>query len=130
MNHAVFWVTPKARPSSHELIPFFAFTIIQNAGNHLSSPRGLSSKMVPTLTENCFLVSRHFQILRVSRKATLDFWQQGQTTLPSGQRIETMNCNALSASAKYLIAPLSVSGNSLFSFMPQISHKAYGESSI
>src|ERR1039458_2602353 len=86
MNQAVFCVTPMARLNSQELMPFFAFTIIQKAGNHLSSPSALSSKMVPTLTENCLPQSRHFQILRVARNPALDFWQQGQTGLPSGQR--------------------------------------------
>src|SRR5208337_4497409 len=130
MNQAVFWVTPKARANSHELIPFLAFTIIQKAGSHLSKPSALSSKIVPALTENCLPQSRHFQILRVARSPALDFWQQGQTALPSGQRTEAIKFKAVSASAKYLIALASVSGNSLLSFMPQISHKAYGVSSI
>src|SRR5208283_2744145 len=119
MNQAVFWVTPKARASSHELMPFLAFTIIQKAGSHLSKPSALSSKIVPTLAENCFLQSRHFHSLRVARNAVLDLWQQGQTTLPSGQRTDAMKFNAVSASAKYLIAPDSVSGNSISSFIPK-----------
>src|ERR1700733_8139095 len=61
MNQAVFWVTPRARDNSQELMPFLAFTIIQNAGNHLSSPRGLSSNTVPSFTENCLRQNRHFQ---------------------------------------------------------------------
>ena len=34
------------------------------AGNHLESGIGLSSKIVPTLTENCFRQSLHCQIRR------------------------------------------------------------------
>src|SRR5208283_3232055 len=113
MNQAVFWVTPKARANSQELIPFLAFTIIQKAGSHLSNPSALSSKIVPTLTENCLPHSRHFQILRVARNPASDLWQQGQITLPSGQRTEAMKFKAVSASAKYLIAAVSVSGNSM-----------------
>src|SRR5439155_3426651 len=56
--------------------------------------------------------------------------QEGQTALPSGQRIETMKCNARSASAKYLMASNSVLGNSVLSFMSQQSHETSGESSI
>jgi hypothetical protein len=44
-------VTPRARASSQEEIPFLALQIIQKAGSHLSRPRGLSSKIVPTFTE-------------------------------------------------------------------------------
>src|SRR5580692_5155631 len=104
MNQAVFWVTPKARPTSQELMPFLAFTIIQKAGSHLSRPRGLSSKMVPTLTENCFLQSRHFHRRRVARNAAFVDLQQGHRALPSCQRIDATNCRAVSGLAKYLIA--------------------------
>ncbi len=41
-----------------------AFAMTHMAGSHLSRPIGESSKMVPTLTENCFLQARHFQTLR------------------------------------------------------------------
>src|SRR5262249_5616721 len=130
MNQAVFWVTPKARPSSQELIPFLAFTIIQKAGSHLSKPSALSSKIVPAFTENCFAQSRHLKIRRVDRNEAFLDWQLGQVALPSGQRIQTMNFMARSGSAKYLMACVSVSGNSMSLFMPKLSHKAYGESSI
>ena len=40
MNHAVFWVTPSARPSSWELTEFLAFAMSQTAGSHLSKPMG------------------------------------------------------------------------------------------
>ena len=52
MNHAVFGVTPKARPSSWEETLFLELAINQTAGSHLSHPMGESSKMVPTLSEN------------------------------------------------------------------------------
>ena len=55
MNHADFCVTPSARPSSCELMPFFELAMSQTAGSHLSSPSGESSKIVPTLTRDCFL---------------------------------------------------------------------------
>src|SRR6266480_2502838 len=80
--------------------------------------------------ENWRLQSRHFHNRRVARNTALDEAQLGQTALPSGQRIETMKCNALSASAKYLIASNRVLGNSVLSFMPKQSHKTVGESSI
>src|ERR1019366_7847400 len=43
MNHVVVWVTPSARCSSHELMPFLAPAIIHIAGSHLSNPSGESS---------------------------------------------------------------------------------------
>jgi hypothetical protein len=75
MNHAVFWVTPSARASSHELMPFFVFTIIHSAGSHVSSFKGLSSKIVPTFAENCFLQPMHFQMRRVFKKETRSLLQ-------------------------------------------------------
>src|SRR6516164_3564306 len=111
-------------------MPFLALTIIQNAGSHLSNPNALSSKIVPTLTENCLEHSRHFHRRRVARKPTSSVLQTGHLGLPSGQRTEAMKLMALSASAKYLIACASVCGNSISFFMPQIYPKSYGESSI
>ena len=67
MNHADFCVMPSARPSSCDEMPFFELAISQTAGSHLSSPSGESSKMVPTLTLNCFLQSLHFHSRRVVR---------------------------------------------------------------
>jgi len=78
MNQAVFCVTPSARASSHELIPFFALAMHQTATNHLSRPSGESSKMVPTLKLNCFLQSRHFRMGRVDNSPTFADWQRGQ----------------------------------------------------
>ena len=45
-------MTPSARWSSHELIPFRLLAIIHIAGSHLSKPSGESSKMVPSFTLN------------------------------------------------------------------------------
>ena len=60
MNHAVFCVTPIARPISWLLTPFLQLVIIQTVGNHLSKPSGESSKIVPVFSENfrsgCFVV--------------------------------------------------------------------------
>jgi len=52
MNHAVFWVTPNERWSSHELIPFLEFRSIHTAGSHFSNGIGESSKIVPVFREN------------------------------------------------------------------------------
>src|SRR5580698_3981569 len=111
-------------------MPFLAFTIIQKAGSHLSKPRELSSKIVPTFTENCLAQSRHFQIRRVDRNAASSDLQTGHFALPSGQRTAATKFKALSESPKYLIASASVFGNSLSFFMPQIYLKTYSESSI
>ena len=46
---------PRARAISQELTPFLQLQIIQNPHIHLSRPRGESSKIVPTLSVNCFL---------------------------------------------------------------------------
>src|ERR1039457_5775112 len=51
MNHAVFWVTPRSRADSQELIPFLQFTTSHRAASHLSRPRGESSKIVPVRSE-------------------------------------------------------------------------------
>src|SRR6266536_3255822 len=100
MNHPVFLVTPSERASSQELIPFLALTIIQVAGSHLSSPRGLSSKIVPTFTLNCFLQPLQFQIRRAFiRSPTFLELQRGQRT-PRGQRIAAKNSWQIPASPK------------------------------
>src|SRR5580698_8088640 len=98
MNHAVFCVTPIARPSSWELMPFRALAIIQIAGSHLFRPMGESSKRVPALKENCFRHFEHFQILRVFRNMGASAPQWAQAT-PLGQRE-----SADSASAKPMSA--------------------------
>ena len=57
------------------LTPFLQLTTIQNAVIHLSMPRGESSKMVPTLTLNCFLHPLQNHIKRVRR---IECWSQPQ----------------------------------------------------
>src|SRR5260370_7108984 len=101
MNHAVFCVTVKAFPKRCELYPLVAAVNNQTAGNHLSSPSGESSKILPTLTENCF---RHFlqrQIARVlmNHISLLPQPKRGQVT-PSGHRASAKNCRQISGSAK------------------------------
>src|SRR3972149_4556241 len=73
---------PIARAISHELIPFFALLTIHIATNHLSRPSALSSKIVPTRTENCFLQFKQFQMRRVFTRETLSDWQCGQVAIP------------------------------------------------
>src|SRR2546428_13182327 len=46
-------------------MPFLELASIHTAGSHFSNPIGLSSKIVPSFTENCRPQSRHFQIRRV-----------------------------------------------------------------
>jgi hypothetical protein len=65
MNHADFCVTPSARPSSCELMPFFEFAASQIGGSHLSNPRGESPKIVQSFSENWRLQALHFQMRRV-----------------------------------------------------------------
>src|SRR5438067_8931934 len=100
MNHAVFCVTPSERPSSHELTPFFAFTITHKAGIHFDKDKGESSKIVPTFALNWFLHSRHFQRRALAKKSTSPLSHRLHRTTPSGQRSNFINSNALSASAK------------------------------
>src|SRR5881394_1645217 len=87
------------------------------AGSHLSRPSGESSKIVPTLTENCLRHERHFQMRRVLRKPQLSESHIGQRT-PSGHRRDTTNSSAASGSAKNRIASERVSGAAVFLFMP------------
>ena len=47
------------------LMPFLQLATIHIAGSHLSRPMGESSKMVPTLTENCLRHPRQVQTRRV-----------------------------------------------------------------
>src|SRR5438094_9789270 len=102
INHAVFCVTPIARCSSYELMPFLQLDASHIAGSHLSKPIGESSKIVPTLAENfCFGCGvRHFQTFAFSRNVTLSEPQRGQRT-PLGQRIPTKNLKAFSGLLKY-----------------------------
>src|SRR5437879_13491231 len=77
MNHAVFWVTFSALPTSYELTLFLQFASSHIAVSHLSRPIAESSKIVPTLTLNCLRHSRHVQIRRGLRNERFLAWQRG-----------------------------------------------------
>src|SRR6185295_3196621 len=109
-------------------MPFLQLTTIQRAGSHLSRPSGESSKIVPTLTENCFLQARHFHSLRVLRNDGSPASHSGQVT-PFGQRSLATKARLTSLSEKNLTASRRVSGRrSLLSIISQ--YQGYeGESS-
>ena len=91
MNQAVFWVTPSARPTSYELIPFFALTISQIAGSHLLKGSGLSANNVPIFTVNCFLQSLQLLTMRLPENVpTFAEPQWAHFGFPSGQTIAAM----------------------------------------
>src|SRR5438046_10159822 len=89
MNQADFCVTPMPRPNSCEEMPFLELAISQTAANHLSRPSGESSKIVPTLTENCFLQALHFHKRRVLRYECSAPSQRGHTGPCSQRRLAT-----------------------------------------
>src|SRR6266704_4954 len=109
-------------------MPFLLLASIQSAGSHLSSPMGLSSKIVPSFTENCRPQSRHFQMRRVLRKPGSLASHAGQVT-PLGQRSEARKVRATSLSAKYRTASVSELGRCLV-FMPQTYSRGLGVSSM
>src|ERR1700688_5142825 len=82
-------------------MPFLQLAIIQTAVSHLSRPIGESSKMVPTLTENCLwgCLALHSHRRRVLRNRTSLLPQVGQET-PSGQRRAAMKVRQGSESEK------------------------------
>src|SRR2546426_11985610 len=80
-------------------MPFLLFASIHSAGSHLSSPMGLSSKIVPSLTENCRPQSRHFQMRRGLRKPGVRASHAGQGA-PFGQRSEARKVRLVAGAAK------------------------------
>src|ERR1700716_3835340 len=82
-------------------MPFLQLAISQTAMSHLSRPIGESSKIVPTLTENCFWVclALHSHRRRVFKNRTPFDPQVGQET-PSGQRRATRKERQASGSEK------------------------------
>ena len=86
MCQALFCVTLIARASSQLLMPFFALLMHQTATNHLSKPSGESSKIVPTLTENCYRqdLALHWYMRRLAMKPMLSQPQRGHFTSPVG----------------------------------------------
>src|SRR4051812_31297776 len=113
MNHADFCVTPIARASSHELMPFLALVMLQTATNHFCSGRGLSSKIVPTFTENCFRhpLALHWNMRRLFISPIADPPHCGQEICPSGHLMDFMYSWQRPGSAKYTTASMSVWGN-------------------
>src|SRR5713101_1769052 len=88
INQADFCVIPRWRATSQLLTPFLQLHTSQVANIHLSIPSGLSSKMLPTLTVNCFLHPWQNQILRVEMNESSIDPQRGQV-IPLGQRNAT-----------------------------------------
>src|SRR6266566_4504047 len=110
-------------------MPFFEFASIQSAGSHLSRPIGLSSKIVPSFTENCRPQSRHFQMRRVLRKPGSFASHAGQVT-PAGQRRDDRKVSAVSLSEKYRIASWSELGKRLVLGMQKSYSRSRGVSSM
>src|SRR5947207_15018731 len=110
-------------------MPFLLLSSIRGAGSHLSTPIGLSWKILPSLTENCRPHSRHFQMRRVLRKPGSLASQAGQVT-PLGHRREARKVSAVSLSEKYRIASWSELGKALVFGMAQIYFKRLGVSSM
>ena len=106
--------------------------IIHSAGSHKSRLRGESSKIVPTLIENCESGCRvlHCHTRRDAMKPTLLEPQRGQVTMPSGQRREDKNIRQLSGLLKYSTASRSVSGSLLSLTMNPSYRGTIDESSI
>src|SRR5580693_7195197 len=110
-------------------MPFLQLTTNHTAGSHFSRAIGLSSKIVPTLAENCFLQERHFQIRRVDRKDGSGALQRGQVMLPSGQCSLATKVRLTSGSLKNSIASSSVSGAPFRVSMKGLYRKGAGVSS-
>jgi hypothetical protein len=85
------------------------------ATNHLSRPSGLSSKIVPTLHENCLRQSfaLHWSIDRDVMTPIASPLHFGQAILPSGHFAPIIALKQTAGSAKYLTASSRVFGVSL-----------------
>src|SRR5258708_1753974 len=92
---------------------------------------GESSKIVPTLIENCFLgcLTLHSHFCRVGMKCTSVAPHVGHST-PLGQRIAIRQFNALSPEPKNFTASCSVSGKPVLSFMRAVYAQMLSASSI
>ena len=93
MNHADFWVMPRARCNFIGADAVLAADDQPQSGKPLSRPIGESSKTVPTLSENFCLgcspsSGRARRIFKVGHLLGIAW---GQRTLPSAQRTEIMN---------------------------------------
>src|SRR5262245_31923955 len=96
-------------------MPFLQLEICQTPSSQDLSGIGESSKIVPTLTENCRLGCfwRHSNRRWLARYRGLGWLQIGQVTTPSGQRISTIYWWQLSGLAKNSMAAWSVVGVSM-----------------
>jgi hypothetical protein len=72
-------------------MPFLQLPTSHMAVSHLFKGTAESSKMVPTLTENCFRQSRHFQIIRVLRNDNLLDSQPGHIGPEGHFALETVS---------------------------------------
>src|SRR5262245_23649268 len=102
-------------------MPFLQFVICQTASSQDLSAIGESSKIVPTLTENCRLgcFFLHSKRRTVARYRGLGSLQTGQVTTPSGQRIWTIYAWQRSGSEKNSMAAWSVLGVSILQSLPE-----------
>lgn len=100
IDQAVGCGTPIAFPSATLDTPPWAMH--HTATNHLSSPSGLSSKIVPTLQLNCLRQSLalHWSIDRDAMTPTASPLHFGQAILPSGHLAASMARNVTAGSAK------------------------------
>src|SRR5258708_5469948 len=73
------------------------------AGSHLFKPMALSSKIVPTLTENCFRQSRQVQSIRVLMKDSFLDSQRGHCGPLGHLDLETCSRQTME-SEKYRVA--------------------------
>src|SRR5438309_432133 len=110
-------------------MPFLELASIHRAGSHLSNAMGLSSKIVPSFTENCRPQSRHFQMRRVLRKPGSLASHAGQVT-PLGQRSAARKVRLVSLSAKYRTASCRVEGSDLVLGMQKSYSRGPGVSSM
>src|ERR1700738_1377773 len=99
--------------------------------SHLSSGSAESSKIVPTLQENCLrewvVLRSHMRRVEMKRMSLLP---QVEHSTPLGQRRSTMKLRQLSGSEKYRMACWSVLGFCMASSMKGIYHARPTESSI
>src|SRR5467141_152151 len=93
-------------------------------------PSAESSKIVPTLTVNCFLHPLQNHMRRVEIKECSVEPQRGQVTLPVGQRRDTAYSKVFCGSEKKLTASCNVLGSWSVLFMGKSSHKPSCVSSI
>jgi hypothetical protein len=82
---ALVCLTPSRRPSSIELIPFFAVATSQIARNQVDSGSLVLWKIVPAVSDTCRWQPRHWIRGRLLSRVPATLPQAGQTK-PCGQR--------------------------------------------